>query len=451
VASPIEPLTRFRRYPVGLVSRLNRITAALARIEAADLWPAAAEQLRFSAKVGTIHYSNLIEGNTLSVLEAERAARRDLDAETQAQIELVNYVDALDLIDRLFEAGSLEATPAFIKELHRQTTKGLGTPDGPFKPHHEGEWRDGEAAVVDRLTQRVMHMGAPQAEVGPRMAGLCMWIAQKERDFSYTPPFVIAAVAHYVLTDVHPFADGNGRVARLLTVALLMRFGVLPGRLFNFEEYYGRDTDAYYAALRAARDTFNHEPWLEYFLEGMALEYERVAQAVSELAAVGRVVRRKRAQLKPSQEEALSGFRARQISEFGRSDYEKAANVPKATAVREINELVEIGLLRRVGEGSARRYQLVGARQPNPWSGRGGGRPKLWTDDRIESELRAFVGDRKWFPTRNEFDEAGRGGLYLAIVRNGGTRRWSERLELEPPRRGGGRRVPGEAPSDRSR
>lgn len=432
----IEPLTRFRRYPVELVSRLNRISAALARIEAADLWPAAAEQLRFSAKVGTIHFSTLIEGNTLSVLEAERAVRGELDAETRAQIELVNYVDALDFIDGLYDAGKLDISPDFLKELHRETTKGLGTDDGHFKPHHEGEWRDGQALVVDQLTKRVLHEGSPQAEVEQRMEGLCEWIALKERDFDYTPPFVIAGMAHYVLTDVHPFADGNGRVARLLTAALLMRFGVLPGRLFNFEEYYGRDTPAYYSALRAARDTLNDEPWLGYFLEGMALEYERVAQAVSDLAKLGTVVRGARAQLKGTQQNALSGFRVRGVSEFARADYEREAKVQKATAVREINELIEMGLLRRVGEGSARRYQMVGAAQANPWAGRGGGRPKTWTDERIETELRGLVGSQGRFPTRKEFQDAGAGGLYLAILRNGGTERWAHALGLQPPRRG---------------
>jgi Fic family protein len=436
----IAPLTRFKRFPVPLVSRLQRITAALTRIEAADIWPAAAEQLRFSAKVGTIHYSTLIEGNTLSVLEAERAARGKLDAETRAQIELVNYVDALDLIDHRHEIDGLEITPEFIKDLHRETSKGLGTEAGPFMPHHEGEWRDGEAAVVDHVSNQILHSGSPQPEVQPRMIGLCEWIAEKEKNFDYTPPFVIAGVAHYVLTDVHPFADGNGRVARLLTVALLLRFGVLPGRLFNFEEYYGRDTDAYYAALRAARDKLNDEFWLEYFLEGLALEYERVARAVADLAQLGSAVAGRRAQLKPSQQAALGALHLKGLSEFSRADYETAAgNIPKATASRDINELLEAGLLRRVGGGRARRYRLAAVAQSNPWEGHGG-RPKYWTDDRISTELAEFAQGRTSFPAKREFDESGKSGLYLAIQRNGGTRDWSIRLGLEPPSRGGSRR-----------
>jgi Fic family protein len=373
------------------------------------------------------------------LLEAERAARGELDAKTQAQIELVNYVDALDLIDRRYEAGQLEITPEFIKDVHYETTKGLGADEAAFKPHHEGEWRDGEAKVVDHLTQTVLHDGAPQPEVAARMAGLCDWIADKEKDLGHTPPFVIAGVAHYVLTDVHPFADGNGRVGRLLTVALLERFDVMPGRLFNFEEYYGRDTTAYYGALRTARDTLNDEPWLEYFLEGLALEYERVATKVSELEDIGKLPRGGRAQLKASQETGLTAFRLRGVSEFSRADYEAEAGVSRNTALRDLGDLVDHGVLRPIGDGRARRYRFASATTPNPWAGRGGGRPVSWTDDRIRRELAELAGNSEHFPSRAAFEAAGKLGLYQAIHRHGGTTHWARQLDLEPPRRGGRR------------
>jgi Fic family protein len=62
---------------------------------------------------------------------------------------------------------------------------------------------------------------------------------------STTSPFVVAGVVHYAIIDVHPFADGNGRVARLLQTCLMMRAGVLPGRMFSFERYYAVDRPAY--------------------------------------------------------------------------------------------------------------------------------------------------------------------------------------------------------------
>jgi hypothetical protein len=86
--------------------------------------PAVAHQLRASAKAGTVHYPT---------------------------------------IDDRLAAEKLDLTPEFLKELHGKAMAGLGRGnDAHFKPHHEGEWRDGEAAVVDLLTQRVMHEAPPR-------------------------------------------------------------------------------------------------------------------------------------------------------------------------------------------------------------------------------------------------------------------------------------------------
>ncbi|MEJ7825175.1 MAG: hypothetical protein WKF48_07075 [Solirubrobacteraceae bacterium] len=94
------------------------------------------------------------------MVEAERAARHELAPDTRAKIELVNYVNALDLIDTRLAEEPLQLTSEFFKELHATAMKGLGRDeDEHFKPHHEGEWRDGIALVVDRLTGKVMHEG----------------------------------------------------------------------------------------------------------------------------------------------------------------------------------------------------------------------------------------------------------------------------------------------------
>jgi len=177
----IELSAQFRRYPAPLTALLTRIAAGLARITDAEILPAAEDQLRASAKVGTIHYSTLIEGNELPVIEAERAARGELAPNTRAKIELVNYVEALAFLDRHAAEQTLELTPEFIKELHGVTTKGLGSPDSDyFKPHHEGQWRDGHAVVADRVSGVVFHQGPPPDEVPGRIAGLCEWITRAE-------------------------------------------------------------------------------------------------------------------------------------------------------------------------------------------------------------------------------------------------------------------------------
>ena len=148
-------------------------------------------------------------------------------------------------------------------------------------------------------------------------------------------PFVIAGVLHYGITDVHPFADGNGRVARLAQTALLMRAGVLPGRMFSFERYYAEDRPAYYAALRSVRlRTLNMEFWLGYFLKGLAEEYERVAAAVVDLSALMPGGSGAPLRFTAGQERGLTALRIQGRREFNRREYEQAAGVSRSTAAK---------------------------------------------------------------------------------------------------------------------
>jgi cell filamentation protein, protein adenylyltransferase len=416
----------YRRYTPEMADALIRIATALGAIQAAPVLPAVADQLRSSARVGTVHYSNLIEGNELPVIAAERAARGELESDTRAKIELVNYVEALDLVDSLLDTGGLELSTDFLKELHATTTRGLGREEDPhFKPRHEGEWRDGVALVVNHLTGRVMHEGPPPDEVGPRMDSMFEWLGRK-LDSGSEPPFVLAGVMHYGITDVHPFADGNGRVARLFQVALLMKAEVLPGRMFSFERFHAEDRDAYYAALRSVREqTLNMEPWLHYFLTGLAEEYERVAATVKDLSTFIQTGGAVPLRLTPSQERALTALRIQGRQEFTRRDYEGAARVGRSTAGKDLGQLVAHGILVPRGSGPATRYSFTGAPTPAPGS-KGGrrGRPAKWTDTKIEQELRAFVADRPAWPSPEEFREAGKGPLYAAASKKGGIRRW---------------------------
>jgi Fic family protein len=419
----IEFSANYHRYTSDVSRELMRISLALGTIKGARVLPAVADQLRSSARVGTVHYSNLIEGNQLPVVEAERAARGQLEADSRAKIELVNYVEALDLIDRRIDGGALELTPEFLKELHGTTTRGLGRDDDQhFKPHHEGEWRDGRALVVDRLTNQVMHEGPPQPEVAPRMAGMFQWLNRKLE--AGDPPYVIAGAVHYGITDVHPFADGNGRVARLFQAALMMRAGVLPGRMFSFERYYADDRSAYYAALGSVRQrTYSMDAWLEYFLRGLSEEYERVASTVTDLGALMPGGSGAPLRLSAGQERGLTRLRIQGRREFSRREYEQAAGVGRSAAGDDLRDLVRHGVLSVRGAGSSTRYVLSGV-VAGAGGGRRRGRPTKWTDVTIERELRAFLAGRSEWPTPREFRAEGRGALYAAATKAGGIARW---------------------------
>jgi hypothetical protein len=136
-------------------------------------------------------------------------------------------------------------------------------------------------------------------------------------------------------------------------------------------------------------------------------------------AATGRV------QLKPAQQRVLDALPAG--ADLTRAQYEELAGVSRSQAAYDLAELVEAGILHRVGAGRATRYRLA----------REGGGQRHWTSDRIRAELEAFcaASARQTWPSAAEFKAAGRGDLYVAASRYGGIAHWAEALGYRRPSR----------------
>ena len=133
-----------------------------------------------------------------------------------------------------------------------------------------------------------------------------------------------------------------------------------------------------------------------------------------------------RTQLKRTQQRALAALAAAGGSkELSRGEYEELAGVGRSQAAYDLAELVEAGILRRVGGGRATRYRLA----------REGGGQRHWTSDRIHTELEAFCAGRQAWPSAAAFKAAGRGDLYVAASRYGGIGHWAEALGYPRPGR----------------
>ena len=99
---------------------------------------------------------------------------------------------------------------------------------------------------------------------------------------------LVAGVVHYQFETIHPFFDGNGRTGRMLTTWILYQSGYDLGKFYALEEFYAHDLGSYYAALVThphhnyyfGRHEADIIPWLDYFLKGMAVVFERVAEQV---------------------------------------------------------------------------------------------------------------------------------------------------------------------------
>jgi hypothetical protein len=238
--------------------------------------------LRETARLGATHYSTQIEGNRLSDFEVSLVvAGTKLVGRERDEIEVRNYYRAIDIVEEL----ALNNTPITVNDIqliHGWVMQGRSTRT-PF--------RDGQNVIRDSRTGKIVYLPPEAGDVSVLMAQLVEWLSLNPS----LPAPVIAAIAHYQFATIHPYYDGNGRTARLLTTLLLWKLGFSLKGIYNLEEYYAKNLDGYYDALNVG-SSHNYyfgmaeapiTPFIAYFCRGMADALEAVQRQAERTAQRG--------------------------------------------------------------------------------------------------------------------------------------------------------------------
>ncbi len=262
----------------SIVRYLQTIERVRQTIRLTTLSPVVAEQIRQQAHIRSTHYSTRIEGNRLTLKETEQVIQqgRLFPGRERDVGEVERYYRALRQVENWVDGGQ-EVTDARIRKIHALLYQGNRAKPTPF--------RDGQN-VIRETNGEIVYM-PPEAEDVPRlMADLVEWISSAQTEYS-TP--VIAGIAHYQFVTIHPFFDGNGRTARTLTTWIMYKGGYDLGKFYALEEFYADDLQGYYNALVThphhnyyfGRNQADLTPWLEYFLKGMSVVFEKVSEEVA--------------------------------------------------------------------------------------------------------------------------------------------------------------------------
>jgi len=239
--------------------------------------------LRESARLISTHYSTQIEGNRLTqkqvgdVLHGGTFPDRARD-----ESEVKNYYQALDFLDELIKAKTQQIDERDIQTLHGLVMEGKKQPS---------PYRDGQNVIKDSASGSIAYMPPEAKDVSVLMLDLIGWV-NEEAGKAELPVPVIAAIAHYQFATIHPYYDGNGRTARLLTNLVLHKSGYGLKGIYSLEEYYATNLQAYYNALTVGeshnyyfgREQSDITAWVVYFCEGMADAFANVRLKASEAA-----------------------------------------------------------------------------------------------------------------------------------------------------------------------
>jgi Fic family protein len=304
-----------------------------------------------------IQGSNSIEGFDANLEDAAAVAvgEEPLDADQETRLALKGYRDAMTFVVQLASDDDFTYDPQVLKSLHFMMTNY----DMSNRP---GRWRAGSVYVRNDETEEIVYEGPDIDEVQSLMTELTAAL-NRPRD----ERIIQAAMAHLNLVMIHPFRDGNGRMARCLQSLVLARGGVLAPVFMSVEEYLGRNTQAYYDVLgEVGRGSWHPEsdarPWIRFILTAHLRQARTMLRRVRETERLWVSIDDiRRSTSLPERVmlvlfDAASGLRVRNATY--RASLEDAGDdtISEQTASRDLQRLVEASLLRPVGEKRARSY-----------------------------------------------------------------------------------------------
>jgi Fic family protein len=322
-------------------------------------WYGSLRRLSFAR---AIQGSNSIEGYVAGLDDAAAVAvgEEPLDADEETRLALDGYRRAMTYVLQLAADEEFAYSTQLIKSLHFMMT------DYSLQ-NRPGRWRGGAIYVRKEETSEIVYEGPDIDQVPALMEELAEYL-----NGPCDERLVSAGMAHLNLAMIHPFRDGNGRMARCLQSLVLARGRVLAPVFMSIEEYLGRNTQRYYDVLAEVgqgrwRPGNDARPWLRFILTAhlrqartmlaRIRDSERLWVDLEKLTEQHRLPER----MIPLLFDAALGLRVRNATYRASMEESGEEPVTEQTAGRDLQRLVEAGLLQPNGERRGRYYTATSA------------------------------------------------------------------------------------------
>ncbi|MSP95682.1 MAG: Fic family protein [Betaproteobacteria bacterium] len=310
-------------------------------------WSPLARMAAARAMVGTnsIEGINVTLDDAVAVIDGEAPATAQKEDKTALQ----GYWNAMTYIVQLSKDPAYIHNENTLKSLHYMML-------GYDLSKNPGRWRPGGIHIANTASNTVVYEG-PGADLVPQLMGeLTAYLNQPEAQ-----PLIKAAMAHLNLAMIHPFSDGNGRMARALQTMVLSREGILDPRFSSIEEYIGHNSAAYYAVLAEVGQGAWHPerdplPWIRFCLTAHYRQADNLLRRQSDMGRLWKaledeVKRRKiHARVVNALVDAAIGLRVKNPT------YRNLAGISNQTAKYDLKRLADEGLLVPKGERKGRYY-----------------------------------------------------------------------------------------------
>ncbi|PIU03534.1 hypothetical protein COT44_02815 [Candidatus Shapirobacteria bacterium CG08_land_8_20_14_0_20_39_18] len=341
-----------------ILRNIGSIEACREVIDNAPLVPAWEKQFQQEALERTIHYGTHIEGNELTyneavkVLEGQHIAGRERDIQ-----EVINYRNTMKYIDELGEKSDNKYTEEQLKKIHELTCEKL------LEPEECGHYRTTQVILRNSATGEVVFRPPPHPEVPYLIEAFLDWLNSKEAKDIH--PVIRAAIANYVLVDIHPFVEGNGRTSRAFATLVLFVEGYDIKKLFSLEEHFDKDAVAYFGTLQlvtkqaSSLEGRDLTSWIEYYSVCLAIELSRMKDKVKRLSVDVKLKGKLGKQIALSERQIKIVEYLEENSEVVTQDAKKLIPmVSEDTVLRDLKDLMEKGIVKKEGKTKLAKYML---------------------------------------------------------------------------------------------
>lgn len=301
-------------------------------------------KLRKNSKKKSSYASTKIEGNPLTELQASEAIDRDPHRHfLKPEQEVRNYFLALNYLEERLK-NKEPITTKLILDVQSIVEKGASEEKtGLREPMPPGTL----FAVYDQTTGAAEYIPPENTDIPALLDELIEYINTTDDH-----PLIVAAVVHYQLVTIHPFEDGNGRTARLISGYVMDLQGYGFNGIGSLEEYFAYDAAAYYRSLQmglpalyySGRDNPPHpEIWIEYFLRMVQLYSGKVVELSQKTNEEN--VENGISFLNSKERELLKYILSNNIQEYRPIDLSKTLHVTNRTIINRTANLTKNGFI----------------------------------------------------------------------------------------------------------
>lgn len=327
---------------------MREIGEAIGEIKSFGMTQKTLARLELEARELSSYASTSIEGNPLPLTDVKKLLKTRKDHLRGTEREVFNYNKALQTLYTAVRSGKFTLTLTTLKETQKQVVDGLMD-----NPEDCGNIR--QAPVVIRNLRKIDEIIFIPPDAKDVTALLNEMNDYVNTHLGKIDSIILAGLFHRQYVIIHPFMDGNGRTARLLTTAILGKTGLDLFEIFSFENYYNQSITRYFKAVGLEgdyyelKDSIDFTQWLEYFADGILDELRRIRKTLPDTLQPP-------PRLEPHHKQILD-----YITEHGsitQREYGSISTRSLAARKLDFEKLLDLGLIESKGTGRGTHYVL---------------------------------------------------------------------------------------------